>query len=81
MYSSEYDSVFAVLNINFHFYYNPSALRWCVVEMLPGGFEGTTDPSVDIRTADDLVTQGARASAVMVLAKWFRNITVSAPQD
>ena len=37
-----------------------------VIEILPGGCQGTTDPSVDIRTADDLTTS-------------FRNNSVSAP--
>ena len=30
--------------------------------------------------ADDLATQGARASAVMVLAKFIRNVIVAAPE-
>ena len=39
------------------------------------------NPSIcDIIAADILVMQGARASAAMVLTKFFRNILVSEPE-
>ena len=35
---------------------------------------------VNMMTADDLVTQGARTSAVMALTQFYQNITALAPQ-
>ena len=51
-----------------------------VVEIISCGKQGPVYSTINNMAADDLVTQRARALAVMILTKIFQNILVSWPQ-
>ena len=52
-----------------------------VVESLSHKRQGRVDPGVNIMAADGLSTEGARASAAMVLTSLTPNIMISPPEE